>query len=94
MSVDIVLLALITGHLVGDFIFQSDALARRQATNTRLTFLHVSIVAGSTWIFLGTISAWPVVLAALVTHTVIDLIRNRLPRPSLLAEPGCATTER
>jgi len=50
--------------------------------------VHVMIVAGSTWVLLGSLYAWPVALVVLVVHLLIDSIRNRLQQPFMAAEHG------
>lgn len=51
------LLALTTGHLLGDVVLQPDALAERKALRRRWILVHAAVVAGVTWLLLGTLVA-------------------------------------
>jgi hypothetical protein len=72
------LLALVTGHLLGDFALQTDGLAERKARRHRWLAVHVALVAGLTWLLLGTLTAWWVAAALFVAHLGIDLLKRRL----------------
>ncbi|MDY0110352.1 MAG: DUF3307 domain-containing protein [Candidatus Krumholzibacteria bacterium] len=72
------LLALVTGHLLGDFVLQSDAMAERKAHRGRWQVVHATAVAGVTWLLLGTIAAAWAAAALFVLHLGIDLLKRRL----------------
>ena len=71
------LLALLAGHLLGDFALQSDALAERKGRRTSWLLVHVLVVALVTWVLLGTLAAWPLVAALFGVHLVLDLVKRR-----------------
>ena len=70
-----VLLALITGHLLGDFVVQSDHMAARKTQSIAWLWLHTLQVAGFTWLFFGSIQALWIVCAVTVLHFLTDMIR-------------------
>jgi hypothetical protein len=71
------LLALIAGHLVGDFALQTDGLAARKARRVWWLILHVAVVTMVTWLFLGTPAAAPAAGALLGLHLLTDLTKRR-----------------
>ncbi len=84
-----VLLALVAGHLLGDFVLQSDALAERKAHRTAWLVPHVLVVALVTWVLLGSLAAWPLAAALFGVHLVLDLVKRRFaPRAAERRETG------
>jgi Protein of unknown function (DUF3307) len=76
--------AFIFGHVVADFLLQSDAMAlgKRQP---RLLAQHGAIVTLTAWAALGfTLLPWAVLLVA-ASHIVIDGIKARLAAPGIRA---------
>jgi hypothetical protein len=69
------LLALITGHLLGDYVLQPDALAERKVLRNRWILVHAAVVAAVTWLLLGTLAAVWVAGALLILHVGIDLLK-------------------
>ncbi|PZN95600.1 MAG: hypothetical protein DCF29_24375 [Alphaproteobacteria bacterium] len=71
-------LLLLTGHLLGDFVFQSDALIARKKTLRGLTE-HVAIVTGLTLLLLAPASPLAVAPLALmaVSHFAMDYAKTR-----------------
>jgi len=70
-------IVLLTGHLLGDFILQSDAMVRGKAEGRGL-IRHSVVVTLVTWLLLG---LWPLraawlVLAVFVSHLVIDALKS------------------
>ena len=84
MRVDVLLLTLLAGHFVGDFVLQSDGLVRRKTRNPWWLVVHVLIVTGLTWVFLGSVAAWSSILLVAVAHLLIDAVKARL-RPAVSA---------
>ncbi len=74
------LLALITGHLLGDFVLQTDGLTERKCRGHRWLVFHAAVVAGLTWLLLGAFSAAWAAGAVFILHVAIDLLRRRRPR--------------
>lgn len=67
----------IIGHLVGDFLVQSDAMARDKQLpgwkGRRACLLHAAIWASTVWVFSGfTIERWGCVLFLLACHYLQD----------------------
>lgn len=71
-----VLMALVTGHLLGDFVLQSDGLAERKARSVPWLLLHVLAVALVTWVLLGTVAAWWIAAVLFVAHVAIDGLKR------------------
>lgn len=71
------IMAMILAHLVGDYILQWDALARRKSIDIRGVILHGAIVLVVTWLFAMAIdpSWWAGVLFISLTHFVIDAVQ-------------------
>jgi hypothetical protein len=69
--------ALILGHVLADFVLQTDRMA---ATKTRPASLaaHLAIVAGATWIALGAPPAPLAILAVVVAHGLTDYAKARI----------------
>jgi hypothetical protein len=87
------LLALVTGHLLGDFALQTDGLAERKARRHRWLLVHVAVVAGATWLLLGSLAAWPFAAALFLVHLGIDLFKRHLgPRPAADPDAGAGGT--
>lgn len=80
MSIDHVFLALLAGHLTGDFVLQNAWLVNNKAQQQRWALFHVLIVVGVTWIFLGSISAWTAILPLALSHYIIDTVKIRLQK--------------
>lgn len=75
MQLDIQLLALFCGHFLGDFVFQSDKLVERKKSHLKWMFFHVALVAMLTWLFLGNLSVWWVIVVLCILHLLIDSIK-------------------
>jgi len=82
MTPDILLLALFTGHVVGDFVLQSDGLVTRKVKNSWWILAHGLIVAGLTWGLLGSLDAWFVMLPVAIAHLTIDTVKIKV-QPAL-----------
>ncbi len=73
--------ALLTAHLVGDFVFQSDRMVRTKA-RPGVLLLHATIVTFLSWFLLG-FPCWPILLAVFLTHAGIDGIKTRATSDTL-----------
>lgn len=83
------LLALLAGHLLGDFVLQTDGLAERKSRRLVWLLLHVLVVAVVTWALLGAWAAAPLVGALFVVHLGLDLVKRRFaPRAAERRETG------
>jgi hypothetical protein len=65
--------ALLTAHLLGDFIFQTEWMIERKRRIWVLV-LHVAIVASASYLLLGTFH-WRILLVILLTHFVMDAVK-------------------
>ena len=77
--------ALLLAHLLGDFVFQTDALVRWKSRSVLGVLVHGAIVTASTFIctiWFGS-ETWLISVAIGVSHTGIDLIRSRLSHKGL-----------
>lgn len=88
MNVDILLVALLAGHFVGDVILQSDGSAERSKRNTWKIVVHVLILTGVTWVFLGSVAAWSIILPVALAHLIIDVVERRLQPSFITVDPG------
>jgi len=69
------LLRLILAHLLADFVFQTDGLAKRKNSNGLRSgsfYVHLLTVGGLTYILLGQWANWYVPLVLLIVHGLID----------------------
>lgn len=72
--------ALLLGHVLGDFVLQTDAMVARKA-EPRILLLHVGIVAAVTWLALGfALAPWLIALIA-VSHVAVDAAKLRWGGP-------------
>ncbi len=69
------IIAMLLAHLVGDYILQWDALARRKARSIQWAAVHGSIVLAVTLLFAVLIDPawWPWAVLIGVAHTLIDM---------------------
>ena len=77
--------ALLLAHLLGDFVFQTDAVARWKSRSVLGVLVHGAIVTVSTLlctIWFGS-KAWLISVAIGVSHTGIDLVRSRVSHKEL-----------
>jgi hypothetical protein len=65
--------AILTAHLLGDFIFQTEWMIERKRW-TWVLVLHAAIVALTSYLLLGTFH-WRILLAILLTHFFMDAIQ-------------------
>ncbi|MCD4655303.1 DUF3307 domain-containing protein [bacterium] len=75
MEINILLLSMLTGHLLGDFVFQTDQIANKKTKNAGWFLFHVMSVAIITWLLLGSLSAWRIAGFIFISHLLIDLIK-------------------
>lgn len=75
MTIDTLFLALFCGHLLGDFVVQTDWLARKKAEDKRFMILHVALVTLVSWLLLGNLAAWWLAAALFAVHLLIDALK-------------------
>jgi hypothetical protein len=77
--------AMILAHLLGDYVLQTDNLARWKSRSVWGIIIHGAVVAFSTWLcsLPFTSGWWPYALGIGVLHTLVDTVRVKI-RP---AEP-------
>jgi len=73
--------AILTAHLFGDFVFQTDWMARWKRRIPVLA-LHAAIVAALSCLSLGSFD-WRIPLTVFLTHSAVDGIKARFCRDSL-----------
>jgi hypothetical protein len=76
--------ALVTAHLLGDFVFQSRKMIARK-TNVFVLLAHTLVVATLSYLLAGTWGMWEIFAVILVTHAAIDFIKVASKRHGLLA---------
>lgn len=76
MQLDTALLALLCGHFLGDFVLQSDRLAKLKFVRCKSMLYHVLQVSLLTWFLLGNFSAWKIVGILFVLHLLTDYMKN------------------
>lgn len=71
-------------HLLGDYVFQTDGIARWKARSLAGVLAHGGIVTLATLVCAALVSTawWPYALMIGVTHTAIDFVRARFLRTS------------
>ncbi len=75
MHIDTQLLALLSGHFIGDFILQSDELVKKKGQFPGWLLWHAFVVSATTWLFLGNWNAWWAAGVVLCIHFIIDWIK-------------------
>jgi len=75
MNIHIQLLALLCGHFLGDFVFQTDRLAELKSNQKKWMIFHVLLVSLTTWILLGNLSAWWIAGIIFIFHWLIDAVK-------------------
>jgi hypothetical protein len=86
-----VLIALTAAHFLGDFLFQTDALAARKKI-FRVLLLHSSIVALLSYLLCGDWANWTIPLLIFLSHALIDYAKSTTPHNKLwvfLADQVC-----
>lgn len=76
-------LPLFTAHILADFLLQTD-LDVRWKTRPRVLFKHVLIVAVLSYLLLGVLRAWPLILVLALSHALFDFIKTRYAQDRLL----------
>ncbi|MCX7774111.1 MAG: DUF3307 domain-containing protein [Clostridia bacterium] len=79
---------LLLGHLLGDFLFQTDTIAAHKVTEPRWNLIHVALVTLCTLFFaipLGS-TVMLLVLANGIFHYVIDWLKPRLSKKYKISE--------
>lgn len=76
--------ALVTAHLLGDFVLQPGWMNKRKSSLHVLLF-HATIVAALSYVLAGVWFAWEIPVTILITHTLIDFVKVRSRRHDLLA---------
>jgi hypothetical protein len=77
------LVTLLAAHVLGDFVFQNDAMSRRKREPLVL-LLHVIIVTALSLLLLGNLH-WPIILGIFLLHLLIDATKVWLLGPSFRA---------
>ncbi len=72
-NLDIVF-GLFAGHLLGDFLLQTDLMVQNKRAASVLA-IHVSIVTAVSYLLCGVWNSWQIVVGVFVTHMVIDGIK-------------------
>ncbi|MBK1876715.1 DUF3307 domain-containing protein [Pelagicoccus mobilis] len=75
---------LLAAHLLSDFAFQTDVMARQKGRPKTL-FLHLVITGLCAYLLLGDFSQWKIPLLLVASHGLIDLLKIRLS-PKLIPE--------
>lgn len=81
------IIALVTAHFVGDFLFQTSSDVKNKNNNWIFT-KHIFIITFLSYLFVGIWTNWLIPLIIAVTHTVIDLTKlnsNYVERNNLIA---------
>ncbi len=78
------LYAMLLAHLLGDYLFQTGAIARWKARSLMGVLAHGGIVTATALVCAASVdpSWWPYALLIGLTHTAIDVVRARLLRIS------------
>lgn len=82
------LVPLLAGHLLADFVFQTERMATRKDRRGVL-LAHVTVVAMASWVLIGpAASAIPLVLLVALLHLLVDMGKRAVARGTLGAERG------
>lgn len=81
------LVPLVAGHLLADFVFQTDRMVAHKE-RWGVLLVHVSVVAVTSWILIGpAVAAIPLVLVVAVLHLLVDLGKGSIERRAFGDEP-------
>ncbi|MCY2987798.1 MAG: DUF3307 domain-containing protein [Planctomycetota bacterium] len=80
-QIQIIFLAVVTSHLIGDFVLQSDDLVRAKRGNLRIALryhaLHGLIHGLVAWVLLGFwLNDWPLPVIVAFSHAAIDIAKE------------------
>jgi hypothetical protein len=75
---------LIAAHVLGDFVFQPDLIARNKRQPLFL-LLHAAIHGLLAWLLLQSWQCWKAPVFVMIAHAAIDMLKQRYPRESLNA---------
>ena len=75
--------AILTAHLIGDFIFQTEGMIKRKR-EWSIFLLHIVIVTITTYLLIGSFH-WPILAAILLTHFIIDVAKVYWMKDSCLS---------
>lgn len=78
------LVCLGTAHVLGDFLFQSDRVAREKH-KLGVLFWHALTVAALSYLLCGTWNSWPIPVAVFAAHALIDAVKARVLRQDVVA---------
>jgi hypothetical protein len=78
------LIPLFFAHLLGDFVFQTDASVRNKA---RLPVLirHGVLIGALSYLFLGLVQCWQIPLGILISHSLLDAWKKRTDQGTALS---------
>jgi hypothetical protein len=76
-------LPLFTAHVLADFLLQTD-LDVKWKTKPRVLLKHTLIVAVVSYLLLGVLGAWPLILVLALSHALFDFIKTRYTADRLL----------
>lgn len=79
----IFLLPLLFAHVISDFIFQSDADIRKK-DKPWVLFKHGLILGITSYLALGIIFAWDLILGVTISHILVDVLKARLSKGTKL----------
>ncbi len=72
-----ILIVLVSAHLLGDFVFQTDNDVKRKSS--WIVFLkHIFFITSLTYLILGIFHIYVIVLNVVVSHIIIDLIKLKI----------------
>jgi len=68
-------LCLITAHMLGDYLFQSDKMAKKKLEEKNHLLLHSSIHSLISWIICGNWETWQIPVFIFISHYTIDMLK-------------------
>ncbi|HAX97702.1 MAG TPA: hypothetical protein DCY12_02085 [Candidatus Atribacteria bacterium] len=83
-SKTILLVSLIASQIIGDFLFQPDAMAKKKA-KLSILLLHSLILALISYILCGVWNNWDIPLFIFITHLIIDSLKQSFDKNNMLA---------
>ncbi|MBN1542989.1 DUF3307 domain-containing protein [candidate division KSB1 bacterium] len=73
------LISLVTAHLLGDFLLQTENDVARK-THFGVLFKHASLLAGLSYLLTGYWSSWHIPVAIFLAHFIFDYLKSRYTR--------------
>ncbi|MCJ7824069.1 MAG: DUF3307 domain-containing protein, partial [Anaerolineales bacterium] len=77
-----IFIPLLCAHVAGDFLLQTDAAVKRKR-DVSVLLKHVLILSVLSYLLVGILGAWQLVVVIFISHALIDTVKTRSNRNNL-----------